>query len=228
MMIVKNTEPKVGRYLLGLLLTTGVLVGCGGGAGSAMKPAGSTDAAQLAVSPSSLDFGSVLVGDSKALPGTLTASNASVTVSSAAWSGEGYAVSGITFPTVVPTGQTLSFTVTFAPQAAGSSAGSINFVSSASNSPEAETFSGYGSQSSTHSVNLSWSPSSSPVVGYNVYRGTRNGGPYPVKLTRSPQSNTSYDDVTVQSGMTYYYVATAVNSDRTESSYSNQTTAAIP
>jgi hypothetical protein len=228
MIDVKNSELNLGRYLLGLLLTSAMLVGCGGGTASVTKPAGSTGAAQLAVSPSSMNFGNVLVGDSKALAGTLTATNASVTVSSAAWSGEGYSVSGITFPTVVPAGQSISFTVTFAPQAAGSSSGSINFVNSASNSPMSQVLSGDGSQSSTHSVTLSWSPSASQVIGYNVYRGNRDGGPYPTKLTSSPQLSTSYDDNSVRSGLTYFYVATAVTFDSTESLYSNQTTAAIP
>jgi fibronectin type 3 domain-containing protein len=47
-------------------------------------------------------------------------------------------------------------------------------------------------------------------------------------LTSTPQPSTSYDDVTVQSGLTYFYVTTAVDSDWKESSYSNQTAAAIP
>jgi fibronectin type 3 domain-containing protein len=175
-----------------------------------------------------MNFGSVPVGASKALPGTLTATNASVTVSSAAWSGEGYSISGISFPVTVAAGQNASFTVTFAPQTGGSSPGSVSFVSDASNSPAGETLVGSGTQPSTHSVNLSWDPSTSPVIGYNVYRGIKNGGPYPTKLTFTPQPSTSYDDATVQSGLTYFYVTTAVDSHSVESSYSNQTTAAIP
>src|SRR5438876_3067754 len=84
-----------------------------------------------------------------------------------------------------------------------------------------------GSQSSQYSVGLSWDPSSSPVVGYNVYRGTQSGGPYQ-KLNLSPQPGTSYTDATVQSGVTYFYVATAVAPDLVESRHSNQTSATIP
>ncbi len=83
---VKNCKHRTGGYLLLLGLTIAVFVGCGGGTGTATKSV-NTGSAQLAVSPSSMNFGSVLVGESKALPGTLTATNASVTVSSAAWSG---------------------------------------------------------------------------------------------------------------------------------------------
>lgn len=38
----------------------------------------------------------------------------------------------------------------------------------------------------------------------------------------------NYSDSTVQSGMTYYYVTTAVDSSGTESSYSNLAQAVVP
>jgi hypothetical protein len=158
----------------------------------------------------------------------LTASNASVTVSSAAWNGQGYSLSGITFPTTVPAGQSVAFTVTFAPQTAGSSPGGVSFDSNASDSPAAETLTGSGMQPATHTVNLSWDSSASQVTGYNVYRGTQNGGPYLTKLTSTPQAGTNYTDATVQSGLTYFYVSTSVDSKSVESSYSNQATAVIP
>jgi fibronectin type 3 domain-containing protein len=41
-------------------------------------------------------------------------------------------------------------------------------------------------------------------------------------------SGTNYDDTSVQSGTTYYYVTTSVDSGGDESAYSNQATAAIP
>ena len=63
-----------------------------------------------------------------------------------------------------------------------------------------------------HSVFLSWDASSSQdVIGYNAYRGTNSGGPY-TKLNSSLIATTSYTDQTVQSGYTYYYVTTAVDS----------------
>src|SRR5215472_12958587 len=56
-------------------------------------------------------------------------------------------------------------------------------------------------------VALVWSPSSSSVVGYNVYRGTQSGGPYG-KLNSSVLSGTNYTDSSTESGTTYYYVST--------------------
>ena len=67
----------------------------------------------------------------------------------------------------------------------------------------------------------------SPVVEYNVYRGTQSGGPYQ-RLNLSPQPDNSYTDASVQSGLTYFYVATAVGTDLVESRHSNETAATIP
>jgi hypothetical protein len=81
---------------------------------------------------------------------------------------------------------------------------------------------------SPHTVTLSWTASTSPnVSGYNVYRGTSSGGPY-TKVNSAQIAGTSYLDTTVQSGQTYYYVATAVGSDSSESGYSNQAQAVVP
>ena len=77
------------------------------------------------------------------------------------------------------------------------------------------------------SVDLSWEPSVSSVIGYNVYRGTTPGGPYPLKLNSSPQPGAQFVDHTVSSG-TYYYVATSLDPDSVESSYSNEVKAVVP
>ena len=65
------------------------------------------------------------------------------------------------------------------------------------------------------------------MTGYFVYRGTQSGGPY-TKLQSSSQPGTTYVDSTVQSGTTYYYVVTAVDSNGNESADSNQATAVVP
>jgi hypothetical protein len=83
-----------------------------------------------------------------------------------------------------------------------------------------------GSGTVAHSVALTWALSNSPnVSGYRIYRGTTSGGPY--TLLGSLGVTTSYTDNTVQSGLTYYYVTTALNGTA-ESTYSNQVTAVIP
>jgi hypothetical protein len=82
-------------------------------------------------------------------------------------------------------------------------------------------------QSAPYSVSLSWNPSSSSVIGYNLYRATQSGGPY-AKLNPSVLSNTAYTDSSIQSGTTYYYVSTSINGSDEESAYSNQAAATIP
>jgi len=78
-----------------------------------------------------------------------------------------------------------------------------------------------------HSVTLSWTPSTSVVVGYYVYRGTQAGGPY-AKLNSTPLAAAPYNDSTVRSGLTYFYVVTAVDSNDIEGAYSNEVSATVP
>lgn len=78
-----------------------------------------------------------------------------------------------------------------------------------------------------HSVSLTWAAStSSGVTSYKVYRGTTSGGPYTLLSTLGVA--TSYTDNSVTSGLTYYYVVTAVDSNNNQSSNSNQAPAVIP
>ena len=206
-----------------------VLAGCAGvSAGSNTQPPPPAATGTLAVSPSALNFGNVAVGNSSSLTGTLSASTADVTVTSAGWTGSGYSVSGVSFPLSVAAGQSAQYTVTFTPPAAGSSPGSISFVSNASDASLKQTFSGAGTQTtSSHSVSLTWNPSTSTVAGYNLYRGTQSGGPYS-RMNSTLLSSTSYDDSGVQSGRNYFYVSTAVDASSNESAFSNEATAAIP
>jgi hypothetical protein len=77
-----------------------------------------------------------------------------------------------------------------------------------------------------HSVNLSWNAETS-VAGYNLYRSTQQSGPF-TKLNPSLETATVYSDSNVTSGQTYYYAATAVDSNGVESTYSNIAQATIP
>ena len=77
-------------------------------------------------------------------------------------------------------------------------------------------------------VTLTWTASQSPgIAGYNVYRSATSGGPY-AKINSSLDPTTTYNDLAVQDGATYYYVTTAVNNQGQESSYSNQSFATVP
>ncbi len=126
---------------------------------------------QLTASPVSVSFGTVSVGTSSNQSGVLTATGASVTVSSASSSNSQFTIGGISLPMTIASGQSVPFTVTFSPLVSGTVSGSLSFVSNASTSTVGETVSGTG-QAPQYKVSLSWSPSSSTVTGYNVYRGT--------------------------------------------------------
>ena len=207
------------------VLVCAITASCG--FGTANKSGGSTGS-QLSVTPSSMNFGSVNVGSTQTKNGTLTAGTSAVVVSSASWNGSGYALSGITFPTTIPAGSSVPFTITFTPQAAGTSPGQVGFLSNATDSTLQVALNGSGVQpASPHSVDLSWDASPSQVVGYNLYRGTQAAGPYG-KLNSSLIAGLTFVDTSVQSGNTYYYVATAVDSSQVESGYSNVGTAVIP
>jgi len=228
---MQNRSTALRSRIVGCFLAVPMILALAGcqGVSSSSKQATNPNppAGQLAVTPTTMSFGNVAVGSNSVQQGKLTAGSSDVTVSSAAWNGQGYSLSGITFPATVPAGQSVGFSVTFAPQASGSTPGSITFDSDATNSPTTETLTGSGTQASQHSVALSWDPSTSQVIGYNVYRRTGSSGSY-TKLNSSVNATTSYTDTSVQSGQTYDYVTTAVDSSNVESAYSNQATAAIP
>jgi hypothetical protein len=78
-----------------------------------------------------------------------------------------------------------------------------------------------------HKVVLNWQASPSSVAGYNVYRRTIEGPGYE-RLNASPINALTYTDDTVQSGMTYYYVARSVGLHGGESVNSNIFTVSVP
>ncbi len=186
-----------------------------------------TVSGQLAVSPAALNFGNVVVGQSKSLTASLTASTSSITITNANLSTSEFAVSGLTFPLTLTAGKSVSFTVRFAPQSSGVAAANASFASNASNSSLLQSLAGSGTPAPQHSVALSWNTSpSTTVVGYNVYRGVTAGGPYS-RINLMNLDNT-YTDGSVQGGQTYFYVTTAVDATGKESTYSNQTQANVP
>ena len=182
---------------------------------------------QLSVSPAAINFGNIPVGASQEQTGSLAAAGSDVTISEGTVSGSGYSLSGIVFPVTVSAGTSVSFTVSFSPESSGTASGKISFVSDAATSPTVLSLTGTGSQPVQHSVQLSWKASTSQVLGYNIYRSTQLAGSY-VRLNTSLVSNLGFTDYTVQSGATYYYAATSVDSNNLESAHSNIATATVP
>ncbi len=186
-----------------------------------------TTTGQLTIAPNALSFGSVDVGATAKESVSMSATGGSVTVSSASSTNSQFAIPGSSLPLTIGAGQTLTLDVVFSPTQTGTASAKLTFASNASNAstPVTESLSGVGIQPQ-YSVVLSWSPSSSAVAGYNVYRGLTSGS-YS-RLNSTLNANTSYTDNTVASGTTYYYAATAVSSSGQESGYSTPLKVVVP
>ena len=191
---------------------------------------GTGTATVVSLSATSLAFANQSVGTTSTAQ-TLTLSNtgnAALSITSVALTGTNasdFAQSN-TCGSSLAAGANCTIVVMFTPSVAGTEAASLSIADNCSGSPQTVSLSGAG----THDVILSWTASTTAgVVGYNVYRGTTSGGPYPTELNSAPINGTTYTDETVQAGQTYYYVVTAVASnDVTQSADSNQVSAPVP
>jgi hypothetical protein len=120
----------------------------------------------LSANPTSVNFGSFLVGSSGSVPVTLTnTGTASVTISAASASGPGFTISGLTVPLTINAGQNTSLTAKFAPTSAGSATGNISITSNARGSPMAIALSGTGTAAQPQ---LTISPASVTFGNVNV------------------------------------------------------------
>lgn len=150
---------------------------------------GSSGAAQVAVSPGSLSFGTVPVGSQSTQTLSLTnTGSASATITQVTASGTGFAVSGIALPLTLAAGQSAHFSATFSPSAAGSDSGAISVASNAPNSPFTVSLSGAGS---TQTVSLS--PGS--LSFGNVTTG--NSSVLPVVLTNTGSASVTISQANI-------------------------------
>lgn len=224
------------RFTLGIALSAWVFTaGCVGltGSPSSVSTGGGTgttggsQSSQLSPSSTQVSFGNVTVGSSTSQLVTLTAAGSSnVTISSVSASGTGFAVSGGTNVTLTPN-QSVTVSVSFQPKAAGAVSGKLLVSSNASNSSLQIGLSGSGvAASGNHSVALNWQASSSPVVGYFVFRGSSAGNLS--QINASAVTSTSYTDKNVANGQTYIYAVKSVDASNVLSNFSNTVTVTIP
>jgi len=98
--------------------------------GTGMQP-------DLTMSPSSLNFSSVTVGQTSSQNVTLTNSgNRNLTVNLATLTGTGFGMTGLALPKTIAAGGNISFSVSFTPTSTAGETGSIVFTDSAPNSPQ--------------------------------------------------------------------------------------------
>ena len=187
----------------------------------------STSGATLTVNASSITFGNVPLSIPATQSVTLTSTGtANVIVSSVTASGTGFTVSGATFPLTLTPGQSATLSVQFNPTVAGTASGKLVVASNSStNATATVSLSGVGVPLA---VDLSWSaPSSGSVAGFNVYRATGTSSSFQ-RLNPSVSAPVSFMDATVQSGTTYQYYVTTIDSGGAESTPSNTATVTVP
>ena len=181
----------------------------------------------LTASTGTLQFGTVQVGSTATLTFTLAnTGNAPLLIGSITENGAEFQ-SSPGGPVTLQAGQHVTVQVVFSPASAGSGSGSV----AVSSNGGAATVSLTGTGAAVpHEADLSWNPpasSSDPVVGYNIYRGSAVNGPFQ-RLNPSPVSSTTYVDMAVTSGQTYYYKLRSVDAGSNESPDSNEITLTIP
>jgi hypothetical protein len=157
----RRYKPVIQWILLLVVITTLGLSGCTGvttaksnsataanssttAAGPSANPAAAS-AGSLSASPAAVTFGTVQVGSVSNVSLTLTNSGSTpVTISQTNVTGAGFAVAGASLPLTLSPGNAVTFTVSFAPTAAGAASGSCSIVSAQLGSPLLVQMSGTG------------------------------------------------------------------------------------
>jgi Abnormal spindle-like microcephaly-assoc'd, ASPM-SPD-2-Hydin len=152
----------------------------------------------LSANPTSLAFGNVQVGSNASLSETVKNTGGStVTISSASVGNAAYSISGLTLPASVAAGQSIAFTVKFAPSATGTASGNLSLVSDAANSPLTIPLSGTGVTAVT-AGNLSGNPTSLAFGNVQVGSDARlsetvtNTGGSTVAISSASLGNAAY------------------------------------
>ena len=120
-----------------VLLALTAMVGCQGlsssNKSSTTTTTNHTKPGLLAVTPASISFGIVKVGNNQSQPATMTNSGgSSLSVTKLTPSGAGFTVSGLSLPVTLAAGQSQGFTVIFTPQALGTVSGNLAIANTGS------------------------------------------------------------------------------------------------
>jgi parallel beta-helix repeat protein len=128
-----------------VMFTLSGCVGLTGTGTQAKSSSNGTPPSMLSASATSLSFGNVVTGSKSSQTLTLTnTGSATVMISQATVNGAGFSVAGGMSSVSIAAGQEQAFQIQFAPQAAGSSNGSLIVASDASNSTLSLSLSGTG------------------------------------------------------------------------------------
>ncbi|MGB8065759.1 MAG: choice-of-anchor D domain-containing protein [Candidatus Sulfotelmatobacter sp.] len=141
----RSTGGDVCSKIIASLLLLGalwILTGCQGLSSGSSNP---SQSGTISVTNPSLAFGSVKAGSSKTVSTTATNSgSAAVTINSVAISSKYFNLSSPSLPVTIASGQSVSLSVVFTPNAAGTFSGSISISSTAADSVTSLALSGTG------------------------------------------------------------------------------------
>lgn len=159
--------------MLIVMLAVTFMVGCQGFSTAKTASQGTTQSAlpgALNASPANITFGNVQVGTSQTQSDTLSNTGGTgVTLTQAVVTGAGFSTTGLTLPSTLAAGQSVTFNVVFGPQALGSVAGNLAVSNDGSNTPLNIALSGTVVAAGA----LSTSPTS--ITWGNVQVGTSQG-----------------------------------------------------
>jgi Abnormal spindle-like microcephaly-assoc'd, ASPM-SPD-2-Hydin/Protein of unknown function (DUF1573) len=145
----------------------------------------------MQMSPATLNFSNVQMGQSSTQSVTVTnGGNSNLVVNSAVISGTGFTMSGLTLPATIAAGKNTTFSVKFSPTSTTGSTGTVVFQDNAETSPQTMTLTGSALASgSTLSANPGSVNFGSVVVAGN--------DPTPVTLTNSGNATITINTVGV-------------------------------
>lgn len=166
---------------------------------------GTATQAGISVSPSSVSFGTVIVGQTNSQPIKISNSgSAALTISGYTATGAGFSVSGLTTPLTVQAGQSASFNVKFSPTTASSSSGSISLASNASSSASTVALTGTGA-AATYSLSVSPSTVSFGNVKLNASTSQtvslKNTGNSSITISSVKVTGSGFSDSGVNAGL---------------------------
>lgn len=171
---------------------------------------------QLAVTPATLSLGSVTVGKSASATGTLSATGGDVTVMSASSNNSRFVLGGLSLPVTLAAGKSVTFSVNFSPQTAGTANATLTFASTASPSTTASALTGTGTaaQGQLAIAPTTLSLGSVTVGKSGTATGSLTAAGADVTLTAASSNNSRFTlsglalPVTIQAGQSVEFTVT--------------------
>ena len=148
----------------------------------------------LSANPSSLGFGNIQVGSSASLSETVSnTGGSSVTISSASLSSGVFTISGLNLPTTLAAGQSVTFTLIFAPTSATGTSGTLSVISNATNSTLSVALTGTGTALGTLAVSPGSLSFGNVAVGSNSsLAGSLTAGGAAVTVLSASSTNSEF------------------------------------